>query len=59
LFNGPAGYAAFESPYNWQSLLNSVGGNSLTGIQTINSQYGQPYIYQLARTLRLNVKFTF
>jgi hypothetical protein len=59
LFNGPNGYAAFESPYNWQSLLNSIGGPSLTGIQTINSQYGQPYIYQLSRNIRFAVKFTF
>jgi len=59
LFNGPNGYAAFESPYNWQSLLNTVGGPSLTGIQTINSQYGQPYIYQLSRNIRFAVKFTF
>jgi hypothetical protein len=59
LFNGPAFYQAAESAYNWQSLLSTMGGNTLTGIGTINSQYGQPYIYQLARTLRLAVKFTF
>jgi len=59
LFNGPAFYLAAESPYNWQSLLNTMGGNTLTGVATINSQYGQPYIYQLARTLRVGLKFTF
>jgi len=26
---------------------------------TLNSQYGQPYTYQLARNIRLAVKFTF
>ena len=59
LFNGPAGYSAFESAYPWQSLLNTVGGSSLSGIQTINSQYGQPYIYQISRNIRFAVKFTF
>jgi hypothetical protein len=59
LFNGVAGYAAFEQPYNYASLLNSVGGNSPTGVATVNSQYGQPYIYQLSRNIRLGVKFTF
>jgi hypothetical protein len=56
---GPPAYTAFESAYPWQSLLNAVGGNTLTGTATINSQYGQPYLYQLARTIRLAVKFTF
>jgi hypothetical protein len=56
---GYPAYAAYESPYNWQSLLNTMGGNTLTGIATINSQYGKPFIYQLSRNLRLGVKFTF
>ena len=59
LFNGPAFYLAAESPYNWQSLLNSYGGNTVNGTATINSQYGQPYIFQLARNIRLGFKFTF
>jgi Carboxypeptidase regulatory-like domain len=59
LFNGAPGYAAFESAYNFPALLNSVQGNSPTGIATINSQYGQPYLYQLSRNIRLGVKFTF
>jgi hypothetical protein len=59
LFNGPAFYQAEESAYPWQSLLNTMGGNTVTGIATINSQYGQPYIYQLARTIRVALKFSF
>jgi len=59
LFAGVPAYLAYESAYPWQSLLNTMGGNTLTGIGTINSQYGQPYIFQLARNIRLGVKFTF
>lgn len=56
---GLPSYAAYESPYNLQSLLNKSGGSTLTGITTINSQYGKPYLYQLSRSLRLGVSFTF
>ena len=60
IFAGVAAYQAYESPYNFSSLLNSgVGGSSLTGVTTVNSQYNQPYIYQLARNIRLGVKFVF
>ena len=68
---GLPAYAAAEAGYPWQSLLNTgTGGNTpnvgaasnpfgFTGTMTLNSQYGQPYLYQLARTLRFAVKFTF
>jgi hypothetical protein len=68
---GLAAYATAEAGYNWQQLLNTgTGGNTpnvgaasnpfgFSGNMTLNSQYGQPYIYQLARTLRFAVKFTF
>ncbi len=59
LGNGAPAYSAFEAPYNWQSLLTNIGGNSVNGTMTVNSQYGQPYIYQLARSIRLGVKFSF
>jgi hypothetical protein len=62
-------YAAIESAYPWQQLLNSgtggntanvgLGGNPNAGTMTINSQYGQPYIYQISRNIRFAVKFTF
>lgn len=62
---GAAAYLAYETPYNWQSLLTQMGGNTPqisgkpSGIATINSQYGQPYLYQLSRSIRLQAKFTF
>ncbi len=59
IFAGVAAYGAYESPYNWQSALNNMGGNTLTGVATINSQYGKPYLYQLSRNIRMGVKFTF
>lgn len=60
LFNGPAFYQAAESSYSWQSILSgTMGGDTPAGIATINSQYGAPYLFQLARSIRLAVKFTF
>jgi hypothetical protein len=58
---GAPAYAALLAPYNWQALLRSTGGNTPgnSGIETINSQYGKPFIYQLSRNLRMGVKFTF
>jgi hypothetical protein len=61
---GQSFYAAAEAPYNVAAILNgnvAGGGNFFTGTSplTINSQYGKPLYYQLARTLRLAVKFTF
>ncbi len=54
---GQAFYAAAESPYNVTQGLNS--SLFTAGPQTLNSQYGKPLYYQLARTLRFQVKFTF
>jgi len=61
-------YTAYESPYNWSSLISGStvgntptppGGTAPSGIMTVNSQYGKPYIYQLARNIRLGINFTF
>ncbi|HEX8814269.1 MAG TPA: TonB-dependent receptor [Terriglobales bacterium] len=62
-------YNAAMSPYNWVGLVNggTLGGtpvvNSNTGatsgIMTLNSQYGKPYIYQLSRNIRLGINFSF
>jgi hypothetical protein len=56
-------YAAAETPYSVSGLLNgnAPGGNFFTGTSpiTINSQYGKPLYYQLARTIRFGLKFTF
>jgi outer membrane receptor protein involved in Fe transport len=56
-------YAAAMRPYDVQALLNdrrSSCGLS-TGCQStaLNTAYGKPYYYQLARTIRLGVKFQF
>jgi Carboxypeptidase regulatory-like domain len=67
VFAGLPAYAAYEQPYNWPALLNgSTGGNTpatsattTSGIATVNSQYGQPYLFQIARSIRLGFKFTF
>jgi hypothetical protein len=60
-----AAYAAYESLYSLQPLLksgmqgNTVNGGLNGGTATVNSQYGKPYLYQLSRSIRLRVKFTF
>ena len=50
-------YAHAEAPYSVQSLINQPNlfgeGNAL------NTQYGKPYLFQAARTIRLGVRFTF
>jgi hypothetical protein len=50
-------YANGERPYNVQSLLNQT--NLFGEGNTVNSQYGKPYLFQAPRSLRLGVKFTF
>jgi len=50
-------YANAERPYNVQSLLNQP--NLFGEGNVVYSQYGKPYLYQTARTIRLGVKFTF
>jgi Carboxypeptidase regulatory-like domain len=49
---GGVAYSAYEHPYDWRALANS---------QDIipDSKYGQPYLYQLSRNIRLRVGFTF
>jgi len=56
--DGPAFYAAAENPYSLSGTLNS-GSLFTSGPITINSQYGKPLFYQISRTIRLGVKFTF
>jgi hypothetical protein len=57
LLGGAAFYAAATHPYNLNNILTS--NNSQGGPITVNSQYGKPLYYQLARTIRLGVKFSF
>jgi hypothetical protein len=50
-------YGAAEAPYNVQDQLNNFKNRGTTA--ALSSQYGQPAYYQLARNIRLGVKFTF
>jgi hypothetical protein len=62
--NGVPFYANAMSPYSLSAVLNSplqnqdilFGG---TSPQTVNSLYKTPLFFQLSRTIRLAVKFTF
>ncbi len=56
-------YGVADQPYNVQDQLNHfkgrVGTNGANLSAALSSQYGQPAYYQLARQIRLAVKFTF
>jgi hypothetical protein len=52
LYTGAALYQAAEGGYNVQSLMSSDG-------VIAHSQYGQPYLTQQGRSIRLGVRFTF
>jgi Carboxypeptidase regulatory-like domain/TonB dependent receptor len=56
-YQGTAFYAAAENKYNVSNVLNSQ--NNLGAPETVNSQYGKPLYFQLARTIRLQARFTF
>jgi hypothetical protein len=51
-YYGGEAYSLYEHPYDWKSLLNTDG-------ITINSQYGKPYEYQVARTIRFQLHYNF
>ena len=55
--NGAAFYNAVLHPYDWKSLLN----NPLTpgGAIVMGSNCGKPLYYQLPRTLRFAIRYTF
>jgi hypothetical protein len=56
-------YKTFESGYNVQQWINgnsncpACGGTAAP--ITKSSQYGQPFTYQLPRTMRFGVTYTF
>jgi hypothetical protein len=58
-------YDAIFHPYNYQALANAAYTNSSCaagkgcGPLTVSSGYGLPNRYQIGRTIRLQVKFTF
>jgi len=57
IFFGVPFYSAAMHPYSVSDLLNVNNSNGAP--ITINSQYGKPLFYQLPRSIRLGVKFTF
>jgi len=59
IYDGAPAYAAYMRPYNIQSLLNAAPTNATNGPLTVNSQYGKPYLFQTARAIRLQLKYTF
>lgn len=57
----PGQYQAFMSPYNWVSTFNNnfyVSGANPRPM-TLSSWYGQPFLYQVSRAIRLKVRFNF
>lgn len=57
LFQGAAAYNVLEHAYNPQQWVNGNGG--LVNPVILSSQYGQPEQWQLRRTMRLGITFTF
>lgn len=57
--NGPNFYSAAMHPYNVSSLNNSSTYGASAAPITINSQYGKPLYFQLPRTIRLQLRYTF
>jgi hypothetical protein len=55
--DGGTFYAAAERPYNVQDQLNNFKDRGVSA--ALNSAYHTPIYYQLARNIRLGVKFTF
>jgi len=50
-------YKTFESGYNVQTWIN--GNNGAVGPITKSTWYGQPFTYQLPRTMRFGVTYSF
>jgi len=57
LGDGAQLYQKLESGYNVQQWIN--GNNGAVPNVIKNSQYGQPYLFQLGRNIRLGVHYTF
>jgi hypothetical protein len=57
LASGAELYQILEGGYNVQQWINGNGG-AVPAVFKM-SQYGQPYLYQNARSLRLGIRYTF
>jgi hypothetical protein len=55
--NGSMFYATAMRPYDVQALMNDRRGSGLSS--AVNTAYGRPYYFQLARQIRIGAKFTF
>ena len=51
-YYGAIAYSTYEHTYPWKTLMN-------TDHITVNSQYGKPYEFQVARQIRLQLHYTF
>jgi hypothetical protein len=54
LYAGAPLYQAVEGGYDPTSLINIPGAGVVK-----NSQYGQPYLYQISRSIRFGLRYTF
>jgi Carboxypeptidase regulatory-like domain len=52
IFNGASFYKTAETGYNAQTAVSNAG-------VILNSRYGQPNLWQISRSMRLGVQFTF
>ena len=59
LLDGTPFYAAAMHPYDLAPLVNNAPTNSSGGPLTVNGGFAQPNRWQLGRTIRLGLKFTF
>ena len=57
IFNGASAYQALESGYNPQTWINGNGGAVSPVIKS--SWYGQPFLFQNARSIRFTLRYTF
>jgi hypothetical protein len=57
LYDGAQLYQKLESGYNVQQWIN--GNNGLVPGAFKNSQYGQPYLFQLGRNIHFALRYTF
>jgi hypothetical protein len=58
--NGVDFYQQIMNPYSLSTTLNNFKGTTAANtVVQLNSAYGKPMYYQLARNIRLGVRFTF
>jgi len=58
-YYGGEAYSLYEHPYPWKQMVNEPAFTSSPNGIIPNSKYGDPYLYQLSRNIRLRVGFTF